>query len=254
MSSKRVFGKLAAKTHMPFFSDGTIVFCMNEVPARLQTLPDMPEMTSEYRPWRIYRADWATRSLHPVRTDMPENAVLCNPMFFKENGELHLSFIAGVPHPGGLSYRLYEMHGADWETLSDPAPVADRFARTGFVSPRHFCLGGEHALDLMDRLSHQRYRVTTSMQRIARVTFDPRQPSRLLVTGARDELYKTLVHDLDTGETGEIIGPAPVYKACLVGNRVVFSYRESLELEDFQLHVAPLELRPATETVTVVPF
>ena len=251
MSSKRVFTKLAAKTHMPFFSDGTIIFCMNEVPARLQTMPDAPETTSDYRPWRIYRADWATKSIHPVHTTMPDNAVLCNPMFFKENNQLQVSFIAGIPHPGGLSYRLYEMHGSDWDTLSDPRKVGEQFARTGFVSPRHFCLGGEHTLDLMDRLSHLRYRLTTSMQRIARVTFDPRQPSRLLVTGIRDERYKTIVYDIDTQETSEITGPAPAYKACLVGNRVVFSYRESTELEDFQLHVAPLELQPATETVTV---
>jgi hypothetical protein len=252
MSSKKVFSQLAARTHMPFYNDGTIVFCMNDVPAKLRTKIGLTEQESDYRPWQIFRADWATKSIAPVRTAMPENAVLCNPMFFKESNMLHVSFIAGIPNETGIPYRLYAMHGASWETLCDPTLVNEQFAWTGFVSPRHFCLGSERLINLLDRIDHKRYRLTTSLSSIARVTFDPQQPSRLLITGAKEEQYKTLLFDIDANTIHEIVGPAPVYKACLIGNRVVYSYRESEEIEDFQLHVAPLELQSSNEIVTVL--
>ncbi len=251
MSSKRLFTKIAARTHMPFFSDGTIIFCMNEDPATLRTGTDGSEQETPYRPWRIFRADWTSKTIVPVRTTMPDKVVLCNPMFFRDKGDLHVSFIAGIPNSGGFAYHLYAMYGASWETLCDPVKVGDQFARTGFVSPRHFCLGGEQELNLMDRINHKRYRLMTSLDRIARITFDPQQPSRLLITGSSGDQYKTLIFDVDTDTVSQIVGPAPVYKACLVGNRVVFSYRESEEIEDFQLHVAPLELQPTSDSVSI---
>lgn len=254
MSSKRVFSKLAARTHMPFYNDGMIVFCMNEVPAKLRTRAGLTEQESDYRPWQIFRADWTTKSIFPVRCSMPQDAVLCNPMFFKESNLLHVSFIAGIPHEARFQYRLYAMHGATWDTLCDSAPVSPQFARTGFVSPRHFCLGSDHELELLDRVDHRRYRLTTSLDNIARVTFDPQEPSRLLITGADEGHFKTLIFDTATGSIHEIVGPAPVYKACLVGNRVIYSYRESEEIEDFQLHIAPLELQPTTDSVSLLPM
>ncbi|MCL2744620.1 MAG: hypothetical protein FWE67_12280 [Planctomycetaceae bacterium] len=248
MSFKRVFSKIAARTHMPFYSGGMLVFCMNESPAVLRT---KTEQESEYRPWRIYRADWTTKSIVPVQAEMPDNAVLCNPMFFTESGMLNVSFIAGIPYEAGFRYKLYAMQGASWETLSSPVPVGEQSARTGFVSPRHFCLGGERMLNLLDKSSHQRYRLTVSLDAVARVTFDPQQPERLLITGNKSGLYKTLLFDTETKSVSEFSGPAPVYKACLVGNRIVFSYRESEEVEDFQLYAAPLVLQPSEETVSM---
>lgn len=251
MSSKRVFSKLTAKTHMPFFNDGTLIFCMNETPAFLPKSPDDHSQATAYRPWRLYRADWATKTIVPVPTFLPDGAVLCNPTFFKEGNELQVSFIGGLPSPDGFNYRLYAMRGSSWETLGEPARVSEQFARTGFVSPRHFCLGGDRTLRLFDRLSRFRFTLTTTFDGIARATFDPQQPSRLLITGASDGTYKTLLYDVDADTVRQIVGTAPVYKACLVGNRVVFSYRESEEIEDFQLHVAPLELQPTSDSVSL---
>jgi hypothetical protein len=56
---------------------------------------------------------------------------------------------------------------------------------------------------------------------------------------------------VETQDVTEIRGPAPSYKACLVGNRIVFSYRESDEVEDYQIHIAPATFEPSSETVAM---
>jgi hypothetical protein len=66
--------------------------------------------------------------------------------------------------------------------------------------------------------------------------------------------YRTLVYDIETNETLEIKGPAPTYKACLVGNRIIFAYKESEDVEDYQLCVAPLELETTEKSITIEPF
>jgi len=82
------------------------------------------------------------------------------------------------------------------------------------------------------------------------VVYDPECPARLLITG-RNELgiFCTLAFDVDTNETRELQGHTSVYKCCLVGNRLVYSARESSELEDYQLHIVPANFVETKEVV-----
>ena len=253
MNAKRLFNKVAQKTHMPFYNDGEIVFCVNE---RLITRQFGQKYglsrPSEYRPWKLACANWNKKSICPISVNMPEDAVLCNPTFYRTNEKILFSFVAGIPRDEELDYHLYQMTGDSWETLSEPVPVLQEHARTGFVSPRHCCIGGESYLVLYDRQKNEWQRVDTSLFRIARAIYDPENPARLLITGPDEtDAYCTLIFDVDSKETLEIRGPAPVYKCCLVGNRIVFSYRESEDLEDYQLHIAPADFSPTDETVSL---
>lgn len=239
---------------MPFYSNDTIVFCVNDhvVSKRFGKNPGRNARPASFRAWKLAWADWKTKSIHPLETYFQDDAVLCNPMFYFEDGTLQVSFIVSIPTETGLDMRMYEMHGPSWNSLSEPNMVCEEFTRTGFLSPRHLCLGTEKSLKLLDKTNGDRFLLTTSLIGISRATFDPDRPERILITGSgQDGVFRTLVFDIETNETLEFTGPAPMYKACLVGNRVIFSYRESEEIEDYQLCIAPLALAESDETVTI---
>ena len=238
---------------MPFYNNGEIVFCVNDhLTTRHFGRKYGLSEPSEYRPWKLAWADWSQKKIRPIPINMPDDTVLCNPTFFRENGKIVVSFIAGIPTEEKLSYHLYKMIGDSWNTLSEPTIAIPEYARTGFISSRHCCIGGECYLVLYDRLKNEWQRLDTSLERIARAIYDPENPSRLLITGPDEtETYCTLLFDVDTKEVSEIRGPAPVYKCCLVGNRVVFSYRESEDLEDYQLHIGPATFGTTDETISL---
>jgi hypothetical protein len=256
MQTKRVFSHLVQKTHMPFYNDGTLIFCMNEQVVK-RPVPFKRHLSSkserEYRPWKLAYADWTSKSISPIATGMSENAVLCNPTFYRHEENLHVSFIAGISHEDGFDYHLYEMFGSSWRQLGSPQQVGEEFAKTGFVSFRFYCLGNANQLTILDRQNHDRFLLTTSLREMSRAIYDPEHPQRLLITGinAGGE-YLTLLYDTETQDVQEIRGPAPSYKACLIGNRIVFSYKESEDVEDYQIHIAPATFEPTAETVQTV--
>ena len=242
---------------MPFYNNGTIIFCTNEriVSKRFGRNPDARRRETPFRAWKLAYAGWNTKLIRPLETSFPEETVLCNPMFYFEGDLLQVTFLASTPNELGLDTHLYEMHGPSWNSLSEPRILSEEYTRTGFLSPRHICLGGDRELRLIDKTNGSRFKLTTSLPNISRVTFDPDNPARILITGMdHTEWYHTLVFNVDTNELLEFQGPAQMYKACLVGNRVVFSYRESEDIEDYQLCVAPLVLSETSETVALEPM
>ena len=256
MNTKRVFNQLTQRTHMPFYNDGMLIFCTNESVASRKVnrqLRVAGPTEADYRPWKLAVAEWTNKTITPIDVGMPDDAILCNPTFHQDGKELHVSFVAGVPFEDGVSYHLYEMTGDSWQNLTSPQQVGNEAAKTGFVSPVYYCLGGEHQLTLLDRRNHDRFRLMTSLREISRAIYDPERPPRLLITGINVwGEYVTLMFDMETQEVTEIHGPAPAYKACLIGDRILFSYRESDEVEDYQIHIAPATFEPSSETVEVV--
>jgi len=241
---------------MPFYNDGTLIFCTSQriVRKRFRTRGDLTS-EAEYRPWKLAYADWKTKAIRTLETGLPEDVVHCNPMFYVEQGILHVSFIAGFPNETAMNYLLYEMQGESWNSLSEPKKVLEEFTSMGFISPHHVCRGNAHSLSLIDKNKGNRFRVHTPFDALFRATYDPDRPMRLLITGLdEDDQYRTLLYDIDSNETLEIKGPAPTYKACLVGNRIVFAYRETEDVEDYQLCVAPLVLEPTDMEITLEPM
>ena len=256
MKIQRFFSQMAQKTHMPFYNDGTLIFCTSQrIVKKRFRVQGKPTSDAEYRPWKLVYADWTTKSMHALETGLPEDVVHCNPMFYRDNGILHVSFIAGFPNETAMNYLMYEMHGTSWTSLSEPKKVSDAFTSMGFMSPYYLCRGNAHVLHLIDKRNGNRFRVNTTFDTLFRATYDPDRPTRLLMTGRNDdEHYRTLLYDIDSNETLEIKGPAPAYKACLVGNRIVFAYRETEDIEDYQLCVAPLVLEATEKMITLEPM
>lgn len=251
MHTKRVFQQILQKTHMPFYNDGTLVFCTNSKLTRRHFGRKYGlSSPSDYRPWSLAYADWHQKQVRPIRVDLPEDSVLCNPTFYRENGNIIFSFVAGVPNEEKLDYHLYRMTGPSWDDLGEAVQAVPEYSRTGFVSPRHCCIGGESYLVLYDKEKNEWQKLITSLDRIARAVYDPDRPSQILITGLNGlGIFCTLAFDVDTHETRELQGPDSVYKCCLVGNRLVYSYRESPDLEDYQLHVGTANFVDTGEAV-----
>ena len=240
---------------MPFYNDGTLIFCTNQRIVRKRFGTKGTIRDTEYRPWKLAYADWKTKNIHSLPTGLPDDTVHCSPSFHVEDGILSVSFIAGVPNDVAINYLMYEMHGESWDTLSMPKKISEGFTSMGFISPRLVCHGSGRTLCVIDKKCRKRFRVNTSFDVLCRATYDPEHPARFIVTGMdEDYLYRTLIHDVDTNETLEIKGPAPTYKACLVGNQIVFSYRETEDVEDYQLCVAPLVLEATENAITLEPM
>ncbi len=255
MATTRVFSNLSQKTHMPFYNGNELLFCWNEEPVTklIGYHPEWkdPGRQMSYRPWRMAWADWTSKQITTIQTGMARDAILCNPTFFRKDQILTLTFTAGIPHANGFDYHLYQMTGESWESLSTPQQIGPPACRTGFVNSKFCCFGGSR-LDLIDRAFHVRYRITTSLLDVSRVSYDPNDHERLLLTGRNtEEVYTTLLFHTQTRELQEIITPANCYKACLVGSRLVFSNRESEELEDYQLHITSPEIGNSEEFVSI---
>ena len=237
MKPRKLFDNLAQKTHMPFYNDGELVFCINEqITAKHFGKRQGQEKPLQYRPWKIAHAEWGKKKISPVEVPLPDDAILCNPTFYKEDGLIFLSFVAGITDEDRIDYHLYQMFGPSWKELCEPVQLAEEHARTGFISPRHHCFGGLSFLTLFDRKVEQWSRLSTSLQQITRAIYDPVNPANLLLTGSNETGdFRTLRFNVDTGETLELKGPVPLYKSCLVNDKVVFSHRESDDLEDYHL-------------------
>lgn len=250
MKAKQLFENAASKTHMPFVSGDTFLFCVSDRLAKRGPKGNADGVP--FRPWNLARASMTRREIKPVDTGLPEDTVICSPAFYRENDLIHVSFIAGVPEEGAVRYNLYAMSGPSFDELSAPKAVSEQSARIGFVSPTHFCLGGRNRLTLLCRKTKRQQILTTSLHRIVRATFDASNPDRLLVTGIDDWGDRvTLLHNMTTDETREISVDGPIYKSSLDGERVVFAHRESEDVEDYQLRVSEYELIETPETVTV---
>jgi len=253
MKTQRLFNQIAQKNHMPFYNDGTLIFCTNQriVKKRFGTKGSTTRDV-EYRPWELAYADWKTKSIHSLPTGLPDDTVHCSPSFYWEDGILRISFIAGVPNDVAVNYLMYEMHGESWDSLSAPKKVSEEFTSMGFIGSRLVCRGTARSLYVFDKNCGIHFRFNAPFDALLRATCDPERPERFLVTGMdEDDQYRTLIYDIDTNETLEIKGPAPTYKACLVEDQIIFAHRETEDVEDYQLCVAPLVLEATKKMITL---
>ncbi len=260
MKAKKLFPKLAAKTHMPFVSGDVIVFCQSSrllrrtQKGRFWDREGKPVENPEikYRPWDLAYVEVKRPKIRTIETGLPEDSILCSPAFFQKDGRVQFSFIGGVPEGDRLHFHLYSMSGPSFDQLSRAEKVGDRKTKVGFISPSHFCHGQGRSLVLLDRASKRQIRLTPTLERILRATFDPEAPHRILMTGINDWADRvTLLYDLKTERTEELRAEGSVYKSCLSGSEVIFANRESQDEEDYELRKAPVSLDPTLETVKV---
>jgi hypothetical protein len=268
--SEELFKEYPQKTHMPFFDERLLVFCAAGEPveqaftsggsiwetrkassALEQALGNVPRSrTVRYRAWKLHYAFWNDRRPQRLATGLPAHAVECNPAFYWEDGQCHVSFTGGTPEAERLVYHLYEMSGPAIDRLGPPRRVLDAPTTLGFVSPRYVCFGRGRDLVLREKRTNEQRILECPLAHVYRVAFRADQPEQLLLTGEdQDGQPRTLLYDLATDETFEVTTPEPVYKAGLCGDRIVFAQRLGGEFEDRQLRHGTYRLERCTYRV-----
>ena len=124
--------------------------------------------------WKIYH--FTGQRWKRVKTGLPADATECGPCAEFADGVWQLSFIAGG-WKGDRRFRLYRMFGLNSE------PMAQTFADVGFVRKDQVCWGYRRGPVIIREPGRT---LTLNFRDIAylyRVSFDPFQPNRLLISG-----------------------------------------------------------------------
>jgi hypothetical protein len=271
MPHEAVFPHASFKSHMPFFDGQTLLFCQADEPIhrelrcggpaveRLEGLPDDAEhplprsCITQYRPWRLAYCTWADRVPYPIETGFPPDTVHCSPTFYHHEGQVHVSFIAGIACDFGFRYRLYEMVGPSLDALSPPAAVGGE-TRLGFVSADRTCVASARNLLLTERATGVQTRLRVPFRCIYRASFCADNARRLVLSAfTREKRDATFVYDLGGGEVHEIVSGEWVYKATIGKDLLIHPQRISAAYEDYELHFGPFRLIPAAVTIRPEP-
>ena len=149
-------------THMPFASPGT---------------DGKPEQFCCIRNeglWKIYH--FTGRKWKRVKTGLPADATECGPCAEFADGRWQLSFIAGG-WEGDRRFRLYRMYGLNME------PMAQTFADVGFARKDQVCWGYRRGPVIIREPGRTLTLNFDGISYLYRVSFDPFQPNRLLISG-----------------------------------------------------------------------
>ena len=251
---------------MPFFDGTTLVFCQAGTPLektivnkgtiwknmrhnsvlaeRFKNLPRSQKL--HYRAWKLAYCNWNDKIIHPIETGLPEDGIECSPSFYQEGGQVYLSFIGGAPSDIGLNYRLYVSSGPDLEHLEPAKLLPNRPTFFGFVSPYHVCWGVGDTLALTEKGSENNLQFKSNFARILRVTFLSVDPAKLLITGVdKRRQYRTVLHDLSTGNTSDVSAEGAVYKSSIHEDRVIFAKTIGSGIENRELYHGGYALLPS---------
>ena len=260
-----VFTSSTVATHMPFFDGSTLLFCQAGQPIERELInqgsihknllrnPVLAERLKNltrnqkinYRAWKLAFCNWEDRAIHPITTGLPANGIECSPAFYRDGGQVHLSFIGGVPSDRGFTYSLYSSSGSDLEHLEPAKPILRRTAFFGFISLDHICWGLRNKLTLTEKASGKVFQLKTNFIRIFRVTFVADNAGKLLITGSNDKhQYKTVLHDLETKNTSEVSAGGSVYKSSLNADCLVHAKQRKNGFEDRELYHGSYTLTP----------
>ena len=124
--------------------------------------------------WKLYH--FTGRKWKRVRTCLPADATECGPCAEFVDGGWQLSFIAGG-WKGDRRFRLYRMFGLNTE------PMAQTFADVGFVRKDQVCYGYRRGPVIIREPGRTLTLNFHDVDYLYRVSFDPQQPNRLLISG-----------------------------------------------------------------------
>jgi hypothetical protein len=263
-----VFTNDLIATNMPFFDGQTLVFCQSTgtinteirctgtiwksvrrnkaLAEKFKDLPRSREII--YRPWKLAYCDWQDKAVHSIKTGLPENVIERSPSFYRQDGRIHLSFIAGLPTSAGFFYRLYSSSGPDLANMEAPKLVLKSPLFFGFVSPHHICWGSGNVIQVREKATEHTFKLKTSFFRVASVNFRADDPAKFVITGLVDREYncKTIVYDLSTGSASDVSVGGPAYKATMYGDHLIFAQRQKGSFENRSLHHGDVALSPSS--------
>ena len=255
-TQQSVFPDFKMATHMPFFNGTTLAFCwagepvekafpnhgliwkaVRRNPALAKQFQSVPKtQVIRYRAWKLAWCDWASKTIRPIDTGFSSETIECSPAFYWEGGQVHLSFVAGIPQAEGMSYRLYQASGPGLDRLGKVTPLPIPSTSVGFLSPQHLCRGEGTKLHLVEKASGVLSTLQTGFGRIARATFVADDPSKLLITGIIEGgRHLTVLHELGSGATQVVMVDGDVYKSTLYRDQLVFTQKLEGFLESREL-------------------
>ena len=132
--------------------------------------------------WKLYH--FTGEKWKRLKTHLPADATECGPCAEFADGIWQISFIAGG-WQGDRRFRLYRMYGINGEV------VPQTFADVGFVRKDQICYATRRGPIVIQEPTR---RITLDLHGVAylyRVSFDPLQPNRLLISGeyANGEIF-----------------------------------------------------------------
>lgn len=177
-----------------------------------------------------------------LQTGLGLDAIECSPAFYRDGGQVHVSFIGGELTSQRIVYHLYTMSGPSLDELSVAQPVSPLEVRVGFVSPQYVGLGNRSLL-LIERSSGKQFRLSVPFERLYRATFRADDPESLILTGLdRSGQPVTLQFHVKEGTTSQVVSQGPVYKSTLWEDRLIVAVKEDAGFEDRQLKEGSYQL------------
>lgn len=221
-------------THMPFlYRDGDLFILL--FGRSLFASRRVPQY-SRSGTTRIWRLAWVSGDPHSGRwgavksfhTGLPLNEVECCPCLSHEGSQVHVSFIGTLRHgTGDLEYRLFRMSGPSLDRLAPAEVVSDEECFSGFwrADLSAIANGRDSRIRLRGSIEAA---LNTGFARVERLSFDPENPQRLLITGTmpgeagqlnglpqpRTVAYDA-AHDAVLGEF--VVAGSPTYKPAVAG-------------------------------------
>jgi hypothetical protein len=220
--------------HMPFAfeqsSRWNLVFCRSTPQYRVFKRYVLRDRDSA---WKLHWSFPLVPASGRLSTGLAEEDIECSPSVCSVDDELQLSFIgclisAGAvksyPTRNGFAHRLFSMRGRDLTSLGKAIPVSDEECYCGFSRPDLTIVsdGKDGTARFTGRAKGT---LTTTFDRMSRITFCFDEPSRLIITGeVGTQEPLTVLYDFGEDQTlGQLeLGGMRLYKPTIWGGKIAF--------------------------------
>lgn len=170
--------------------------------------------------WKLYH--FTGHKWKRLHTGLPADATECGPCAEFEDGVWKISFVAGG-WEGDRRFRLYRMYGLDSE------PMAQGFADAGFVHKDRVVLTGRRGPIIITEPGRKITLSLHGVEFVYRVSYDPFQPNRLLISGQDDagEIFSWAYQPGMKILRSVIADGDPAYKCAFYGGDCFHAKREA---------------------------
>ncbi len=169
--------------------------------------------------WKLYH--FTGYKWKRLKTGLPADTTECSPTAEFEDGVWKISFIAGG-WQGDRRFRLYRMYGFNSE------PMAQGFADAGFVHKDRVVLADRRGPIVITEPGRKITLSLHGVEFIYRVSYDPFQPNRLLISGQyADETIFSWAYQPGMGILRNVIADGvPAYKCAFYGGECYYAQRQ----------------------------
>ncbi|MGE4300661.1 MAG: hypothetical protein AB7F40_03555 [Victivallaceae bacterium] len=170
--------------------------------------------------WKLYH--FTGHKWKRLKTGLPDDAFECGPCAEFEDGMWKVSFVAGGAK-SNRRFRLYRMYGFNTE------PMVQGFVDAGFVRKYHVVYAGRRGPITIVEPGRTVTLVLPGVEFLYRVSYDPFQPNRLLISGqfSGGEIF-SWAYQPGMKKLYEVVADGvPAYKCALYEGDCYYAKREA---------------------------